>query len=151
MLRLQVSAWEIAYIFKVQKHHYPWLREVTEFILLERLARYPAQHDATSNFDAATGVLLFSWLERRGYGISVSSSTGKVLLNLAKCLNGLNVLVEEIVELDNIEDDATYKQAVENYVMQELQPGNNYERYIIPDDYLIHEKNMNVSVPILFF
>ncbi|MEA5100863.1 DUF6421 family protein [Pantoea sp. S18] len=138
-------------ILRVQKHHYTWWREVTEFILFERLARYPAQHDATSNFDAATGVLLFSWLKRRGHGISISNHTGKVLLNLEKCLIGLNILVQEIEELESIEDNATYKQAVENYVMQELQPGNDNERYNIPDDYLIHKKNMNVSVPVLFF
>ncbi|WP_210080138.1 DUF6421 family protein [Pantoea endophytica] len=138
-------------IIRVQQQHYPWWREVTEFILFERLVRYPAQHDATSNFDAATGVLLFSWLKRRGHGISICDSSGKAIMDFEKCLTGLHALVKEIEGLEEIEDDATYKQEVESFVMNELEPGNLNDRYIIPDDYLIHDMNMKVNIPILFF
>jgi hypothetical protein len=63
----------------------------------------------------------------------------------------LHALIKEIEGLEEIEDDATYKQEVESFVMKELEPGNLNDRYIIPDDYLIHDMNMKVNIPILFF
>lgn len=39
---------------------------VHEYVLLERMFRYPAEPDATENADAASGVAMAGWLARRG-------------------------------------------------------------------------------------
>ncbi|MET0188287.1 MAG: DUF6421 family protein, partial [Pseudonocardia sediminis] len=44
----------------------PFADAQIDMIVLERMFRYPQAPDATRNFDAGTGVLLFSWLRERG-------------------------------------------------------------------------------------
>ncbi|WP_375664701.1 hypothetical protein [Bartonella sp. CL162QHHD] len=45
----------------LQNHPKFW-KEITEFILLERIFRYPKDSDQHMTFDAATGILLFEIL-----------------------------------------------------------------------------------------
>jgi len=138
-------------IMTLQERKYPWWQEITEFILFERLARYPAQHDATRNFDSATGVFLFTWLKRNNFSFSYDTAPDKPVLNLNECLKGIRILVNEIEELEIIEDDAAFKKAVEYYVKNILTPGTDGQKYNIPEDYTVHSKNMGIKIPELHF
>lgn len=138
-------------ILTLQEKKYPWWQEITEFILFERLARYPAQHDATRNFDSATGVFLFTWLKRKKFSFTSDVNGEKPVLNLIECLQGIRILVDEIEQLELIEDDTAFKKAVEYYVKSILASGSGEAKYNLPEDYTVHTRNMGMKIPELHF
>lgn len=138
-------------ILTLQEKKYPWWQEITEFIFFERLARYPAQHDATRNFDSATGVFLFTWLKRKNYSFTSDLSHEKPLLDLTECLKGIRILVEEIENLELIEDDTAFKKAVECYVKNILTSGSGEDKFNLPEDYTVHTRNMSLNIPELHY
>jgi hypothetical protein len=112
----------------------PFWRELVEFILFERLFRYPCQPDATSNFDAGTGVFLFEWLRRSGHGL-VPTATG-LRLDLDGCLESMAALVRTIEGIESVaRDDAEYKRLATELVRTMLPKGEPGTRFDWPGDY----------------
>jgi len=112
----------------------PYAREVMEFVLLERLFRYPHQPNPANNFDAGTGYYMFEWLRQNGYGLAAIN--GKLSIDMEKCIEGMVVLVRQIEALEAIPDDQAYKAAAKQMVQQILLAGQNGERFIIPPAYV---------------
>ncbi|WP_188388665.1 DUF6421 family protein [Priestia taiwanensis] len=136
-------------ILTLTEKKYSYWEEITEFVLFERLLRYPSQHNAARNFDSGTGFFLFSWLVINGN--SIVRDDNWLHLDVTQCLQELRALVEEIEELETIHDDYHYKQEAERYVRQYLLPSDNGDKFIIPDKYFINEQNKGIQIPYLTF
>ncbi|MCY7858110.1 DUF6421 family protein [Bacillus sonorensis] len=132
-----------------QRQYKDW-EEIIEFVLFERLLRYPSQHNATQNFDSGTGFFLFSWLIENGRSIQRGKEK-PVSFDLSLCMDDLKKLVAEIEELEEIEDDIEYKKEAERYVRQYLPPGNKGERFSVPPQYFIYDTNNQIDTPYLIF
>ncbi|MGN9867186.1 DUF6421 family protein [Bacillus swezeyi] len=137
-------------ILALSERQYDYWEEIIEFVLFERLLRYPSQHNATQNFDSGTGFFLFSWIIENGRSIQRGKEK-PVSLDLRLCMNDLKKLVAEIEELEETEDDLAYKKAAESYVRRYLPPGGEGERFSVPVQYFIHETNNAIETPYLRF
>ena len=110
----------------------PFGQEIFEFVMLERLFRYPLQVDATRNFDAGSGVLLFARLledrvlVRRSRGLSIDRE---------RMSTSLQHLVEHILHLEANSDDAQYRSEALAFVRRYLPEGRPGERFRIPACY----------------
>ncbi|MGG2088404.1 DUF6421 family protein [Priestia aryabhattai] len=136
-------------VLTLHKRKYPFWEEITEFVLFERLLRYPSQHNAPRNFDSGTGFFLFSWLVANGR--SISRKGERACLDLDMCLKELDLLVKEIEELETIQSDSSYKEKAERYVRKYLLPSENGDKFVIPDNYFINQQNKKIEVPYLLF
>jgi hypothetical protein len=107
----------------------PFRWEVLEFVLFDRLFRYPCASDALSNDDAGAGVLLGTWLLRHGV---VKSG----LVSRAETVRAIDELVGEILALEELDDNA-YLKAAEEFTVSVLdpprEPGDLYSK---PADWL---------------
>ena len=65
---------------------------ILQFVLFERMLRYPRQPDATRNFDSATGVLLYEWLRDRE--AIRPAGGGRLTLDRGRLAEGLRALVD---------------------------------------------------------
>lgn len=137
-------------IITLYERKYPYWEEIIEFILFERLLRYPSQHNAPRNFDSGTGFFLFSWLIENGQSIR-RNKENYLSLNLKMCIEDLKKLVLEIEQLETIENDSEYKNQAEQYIRKYLPPAQNGDKFLIPENYFIYEDNLNVKVPYLKF
>ncbi len=108
-------------------------REICEFILLERLLRYPCQDDASNNFDAGAGLLLFTWLLQEKAGLYKTHD--HFTLSLDECVHGLVKLVEDIESIEHIQDDNEYRSYAKDFVRVYLPAGVNKARFAIPTTY----------------
>ncbi|MDK8181868.1 DUF6421 family protein [Paenibacillus sp. UMB4589-SE434] len=111
----------------------PFGREIAEYILFERMLRYPNQPDAKTNFDAGTGLFLFEWLIRNGTCFEVSEQG--LRLSLEQCVKDIKRLVNEVEDIERIEDDEQFKTEAKRYVRQYLPEGIGKEKFAIPDMY----------------
>jgi hypothetical protein len=111
----------------------PYAPEIREFVLLERLLRYPHQPNAANNFDAGTGCYMFEWLRQNEFGISARE--GRLVIDMERCGEGMNELARQIEALETIADDQEYKSAAKRMVRQILPEGPNGERFSIPELY----------------
>ncbi len=103
---------------------------ITEFILLERLLRYPSEPDATRNFDAASGVLLWVHLTR----CAALRCEGDHFILVREALgDALRSLVAAIHAIEHEADDDQYLDAVTNFVRQHLPVGARGEHFAFPD------------------
>ncbi|MFN2744888.1 MULTISPECIES: DUF6421 family protein [Bacillus] len=137
-------------ILALAERQYDYWEEIIEFVLFERLLRYPSQHNATQNFDSGTGFFLFSWIIENGRSLQRGSEK-PVALDLALCMEDLKKLVAEIEKLEEIEDDLAYKKAAEHYVRRYLPPGSEGERFSVPVQYFIHDLNNGIETSYLRF
>lgn len=137
-------------ILTLWERQYDGWEEIIEFVLYERLLRYPSQHNATRNFDSGTGYFLFSWMIENGRSIQKGEEK-RVSLDLPRCMDDLRKLVAEIEQLEEIEDDTAYKEAAERYVRQYLPPGREGERFSVPEQYFIDEINKKIETARLRF
>ncbi|MCY8516682.1 DUF6421 family protein [Bacillus atrophaeus] len=137
-------------IITLFERKFPYWEEIIEFVLFERLLRYPSQHNAAQNFDSGTGFFLFSWLMDNSQSIQ-KGQTKPLSLNLELCINDLKTLVAEIEELEKIEDDLVYKQQAEQFVRHFLPPGAEGDRFSIPEQYVIYSRNAAIETPYLVF
>lgn len=80
----------------------PYSEEVIQFVLFERLFRYPLQNDAETNFDSGTGFFLFQWLLRHNV---LDIKDGNVILNETLLMESLLSLVETITNIEKLYDD----------------------------------------------
>lgn len=108
----------------------PFRWEVLEFVLFDRLFRYPCAGDALSNDDAGAGVLLGTWLLRHG----VVSESG--LVSRAETVRAIDELVREILAMEELDENA-YLKAAEEFTVSVLdpprEPGDLYSK---PADWL---------------
>lgn len=130
---------ELAY-----QKNFAFKQEVMEFILLERLLRYPNQEDATKNFDAASGFLLFEWLRRNADCFDQADDGWTI--DIERCVTGIGKLAKEIEALETVEDDAAYRQATKAFVRTLLPEGKKGERFSIPASYPLHITGIELPV-----
>jgi Family of unknown function (DUF6421) len=112
----------------------PYRREVFEFMLFDRLFRYPCAADAASNDDSGAGVLLGTWLLRRG---AVTADGGRAqLASRAETVRAVDALVGEILAMEKL-DEAGYTRAAEKFTLSVLDPpARAGELYAKPADWL---------------
>lgn len=97
----------------------PYRWEVVEFVLLDRLFRYPCADDAERNDDAGAGILLGTWLLRHD---AMRSSGGQTqLASRAATGRAIDSLVREILALEELDDDA-YQAAAKDFTLSVLDP-----------------------------
>ncbi|MGL5825293.1 MAG: DUF6421 family protein [Nocardioides sp.] len=106
---------------------------VFEYVLLERLFRYPAQPDQLRNFDAGSGFALGTWLAERGL-FSVGPDGTRRLAARDELVVGMSELVNQILALEAIADDTGYRDAAEEFLFQTLlnPPMDASQRYAGP-------------------
>ena len=110
-------------------------RELTEFILFERMFRYPGQPDATTNFDAGTGVLLFEWLLRER---AIRPRNGGIDLDVDDCVEGMRRLAAAIEELETVEDDDEFAEQAVGFVRTLVPAGREGTRFTLPEGFARH-------------
>jgi len=112
----------------------PYRREVFEFILFDRLFRYPTAVDALRNSDAGAGVLLGTWLLRQG---ALKGGDGWVqLASRAETARAVGALIGEILALEEL-DDAAYTKEAERFALSVLDPpARADDQYTKPADWL---------------
>jgi Family of unknown function (DUF6421) len=115
-----------------QAHGLPFADELVEFILLERLFRYPFQPDALRNFDSATGFFLAAWLSARGAGLAPAGDGRRVRVSLGEILDAVPALVEEIEAIERIEADEQYRAAAVEYARSLVPEGDEGDRFGVP-------------------
>ena len=107
----------------------PFRWEVLEFVLFDRLFRYPCASDALRNDDAGAGVLLGTWLLRRGV---VTSR----LVSRAETVRAIDELVARIVALEELDENA-YLEAARTFTTSVLDPpADPGDLYSKPADWL---------------
>lgn len=111
----------------------PFGSEIAEYILFERMLRYPNQPDAKSNFDAGTGLFLFEWLIQNGSCFQITDQG--LRFHLKQCVEDIKQLVREVEAIESIADDEQFKAEARKYVKQYLPEGSGKEKFTIPDMY----------------
>ncbi len=112
----------------------PYRWEVFEFVLFDRLFRYPTAGDALANSDAGAGVLLGTWLLR--HKALRTTTTGVRLVSRAETVRAVDSLVGEILALEEL-DDAAYAKAAESFALSVLDPpAQAGDQYAKPPDWL---------------
>ena len=114
--------------------------EVFEFVLFDRLFRYPTAGDALENSDAGAGVLLGTWLLRHGVvstGQGNGNGHGQVqLASREQTVRAVDSLVDEILALEEL-DETAYTEGTERFALSVLDPpALEGERYAKPADWL---------------
>ncbi|BCL84578.1 hypothetical protein ccbrp13_70430 [Ktedonobacteria bacterium brp13] len=127
----------------------PFGREIVEFILLERLLRYPHQPDAPNNFDAGCGLFLSEWLLQEGYGLYELENGAR--LDIDACMVGMKILAEKIEAFEYIADNKEYRLQAKAFVRTLLPEGTNGERFVIPERYTRMTRSLPASSNLLHF
>lgn len=130
-------------------HKVPFGREIVEFILLERLLRYPNQPEASKNFDAGCGLFLSEWLLQEGYGLYEVEDGVKI--DIDACVVGMAVLAEKIEALEFTTDNAEYRRLAKNFVRTLLPEGTDGARFVIPERYTRMTRSLDNSHRLLHF
>ena len=113
----------------------PYRLEVFEFVLFDRLFRYPTAVDANRNSDAGAGVLLGTWLLRNG---ALKGNGDRLqLASRAETVRAVDALVGEILALEELDDEATYTKEAESFALSVLDPPSGADdKYAKPADWL---------------
>jgi|GEM_PF-1225805 len=114
----------------MQKSRPSFWMEIVEFVLFERIFRYPKNSEKNITFDAGTGILIFEIFFKNGV--------------LKKCENGylefspegieecINLIIADIEKLEQLPDE-DYIAAAKIYVQKHLGlPNNHSERFNFP-------------------
>jgi hypothetical protein len=97
----------------------PYRWEVMEFVLFDRLFRYPCVDDAVRNDDAGAGVLLGTWLLRQG---ALSTAGDQVrLASREETIRAVDELVGQILAAEELDEDA-YQKAAKDLTLSVLDP-----------------------------
>jgi hypothetical protein len=115
----------------------PYRWEVIEFVLLDRLFRYPTGSDALSNDDAGAGVLMGTWLLRHGV-LTASGGPGDQirLASRAATLDAIDALVAEVLAVETLDEDS-YLKAAREFTLSVLDPPERAgDLYSKPADWL---------------
>lgn len=127
----------------------PFGREIVEFIVLERLLRYPNQPDASRNFDAGCGIFLFEWLLQEGHGLYETESG--VRIDIDACVAGMAILAEKIEALEYTTDNAEYRRLAKNFVRTLLPESTDGARFTIPERYSRVTRSLQTEHTLLHF
>lgn len=111
-----------------RSENFPFSNEVAEFVMLERLFRYPQESDYKINFDSGTGLLALSYFLQNG-GILVENDCFKFKGNFDEVVQAL---VFDIEQIEAIEDDREYILAAEKFVYNNLHINQNTREFIVP-------------------
>lgn len=131
------------------RRNLPFGREIVEFILLERLLRYPNQPDAANNFDAGCGLFLCEWLLQEGYGLHETENGA--CIDIEACVTSMAILAEKIETLEYTKDNAEYRRQAKSFVRTLLPEGPNGERFMIPERYLRMTRALHMDRDLLHF
>lgn len=123
-------------------------QSVFEFILLDRLCRYPNQPDFLRNFDSGTGVFLWAVLMDSGV-ITRSGSAYKLHLEMAG--EALEALVCGIERIETIRDSAEYRQKAKEFVFQYLSRPALEDKYAVPGGVMPALALINLNQPPILF
>lgn len=108
-------------------------QHVFEFVLLDRMFRYPGQPDRATNFDAATGVLLFEWLRAQG-GLRTTSE-GRLGFDFERTLEGLDAFVNEVEQIEAEGDDQRYLANCRSMVRRYVHAAEDDQGCALPEAY----------------
>ena len=98
----------------------PYRWEVIEFVLFDRLFRYPCADDAERNDDSGAGILMGTWLLR--HGVVTPAGDGRVqLASRAEAGRAIDELVGEILALEEL-DEAAYTKGSREFTLSVLDP-----------------------------
>lgn len=136
---IKVDTQTILYVYRNKCVFY---REICEFILLERLLRYPCQAGINTNFDAGAGLLLFAWLLQEKSGLYLTQ--GSFEINIDECVDRLAGLVEKIESIEQIQDDKEYRSHAKSFVRMYLPAQENDTRFAIPISYQKLMETINI-------
>ncbi|WP_328940806.1 DUF6421 family protein [Streptomyces sp. NBC_00250] len=103
---------------------------VFEYVLLERLFRYPAQPEPLRNFDSGTGFALGTWLA--AHGLFTEDGQGRRALGAkAEIVECVRELVRRIEKIETIEDDDAYRTGAVDFLYGTLlrRPESKPDRY----------------------
>jgi len=92
---------------------------IFEYIVLERLFRYPAQPDPLRNFDSGTGFALGTWLAERGL-FTVGADGRRRLGGKSEIVESVRELIELIEDIERIPEDEGYRAAAEEFLFGTL-------------------------------
>ncbi|GGP46597.1 DUF6421 family protein [Streptomyces melanogenes] len=129
----------------------PYADEQIAMILLERMFRYPLDARAVRNFDAGTGVFLYSWLRERG---ALADHGGRLSLSYDRVLDGLRELVDTIEAMEaSVGTPEEYRAAARELVRTQLRQGAEGDRYAFTDDQLtlVRARDRLAALPPLHF
>ncbi|MEV6354483.1 DUF6421 family protein [Streptomyces hydrogenans] len=103
---------------------------VFEYIILERLFRYPAQPEPLRNFDAGTGFALGTWLAAKGL-FTQDGQGRRSLGSKSEIVESVRELIGLIEEIERNEDDAAYKAEAVDFLFGTLlrRPEAKPDRY----------------------
>lgn len=112
----------------------PFSKEISEFILYERLVRYPQEADYSNNFDSATGFTLLSWFERYS---AVKVLTNTIEIDWKQLLKVIPIIVNTIEDIESAPTDEMVIAKANSFLF-----GNYLER---PKGRFSPAKNINVA------
>ncbi|MFJ4145063.1 DUF6421 family protein [Pseudomonas sp. NPDC089734] len=114
----------------VQKHRPDFWQEIAEFILLERMFRYPKGSDQHMTFDAGTGILLFEILMNAG--ALVEDEHGRLGFDAVRLEEQIATVISDIEALESLDDEA-YLAGARDYVHRHLGlPEHSKARFNFP-------------------
>ncbi|MGP9022750.1 DUF6421 family protein [Streptomyces sp. BR1] len=129
----------------------PYADEQIAMVLAERMFRYPLDAHAVRNFDAGTGVFLYSWLRERH---AITGDGERLHLSYDRVLHALRELVDTIEEMEaKVTTPAEYRAAAEALVRTQLREGAEGDRYAFTDDQLrlVRARDRLSALPPLHF
>ncbi|MBX8489638.1 DUF6421 family protein [Pseudomonas lijiangensis] len=101
----------------LQKHRPDFWQEVVEFILLERMFRYPKGSERHMTFDAGTGILLFEILVNAK--ALIEDEQGRLKFDSVRLGEQISAVISDIEALESLDDEA-YLAGARQYVHKHL-------------------------------
>ncbi|MCG7498655.1 DUF6421 family protein [Vibrio sp. Of7-15] len=95
----------------LQDETIPYRLEVAEFILVDRMFRYPVERNWSRNFDSGTGLLMLSWF-KEAQALLVNKA-GKMHLDLAQLEPVAKDIIDSITAIELLENSSYLAQARE--------------------------------------
>ncbi|USP03256.1 hypothetical protein [Bartonella taylorii] len=92
-------------------------KEISEFVLLERIFRYPKGSDQYMTFDAGTGILLFEILMRNK--ALIETGRGYLQFDLERLKEVIPLIIVDIEALEAL-DDGAYLAGAKDYIQNNL-------------------------------
>lgn len=97
----------------------PYGDVIFEYIILERLFRYPAEPRPFRNFDSGTGFALGTWLAEHGL-FTIDDAGRRRLGSKAEIVAAAKDLVATIEEIESITEDEVYRETVTDFLYDRL-------------------------------
>ena len=117
-------------------HNIPFAKEVSEFILLERLFRYPSEKTWSNNFDAGTGLFLQSFFfENKNLLMDGNKKFVFDDTNLEKNILKLIKEIEEIEKMSNEQYLINSQKYVYRYLRKNIDNYFDYPEFLINSTY----------------